>query len=194
MDDVKKTNYRIDTLNQKMGQNSDAQQKLINQKIDAINRNMEERLMNQGRLAEIDTLSQLVGNQNQEHIQLKKEVGNQRQQIQTLVDTVHQLKEALEEERRTSMKQEVRLDHLSAVIDVDHVTLFDLAGDIAQVKMGGTSELSRVNNKIATKAGKREVERQLRALRVEGTHISAQKKPRHGMMPCLTSIIVCKFG
>ena len=71
---------------------------------------------------------------------------------------------------------------MSAVMDADHATLFDLAGDIAHVKMGGTSELSRVNSKIATKAGKSELERRLRALRVEGTHTSTTEKPTRGMV------------
>lgn len=68
------------------------------------------------------------------------------------------------------MGQDVKLDRMTAKMEANHVILFELASDIASVKVGGTSELSRVNLEIATKTGKKDVERKLRASRVKGAH------------------------
>lgn len=53
------------------------------------------------------------------------------------------------------MGQDVKLDRMTAKMEANHVILFELASDIASVKVGGTSELSRVNLEIATKLGRK---------------------------------------
>lgn len=193
MDDTKRTNNRIDALDQiikeklddihqSINQKLDARSQSTNQKVDALNRKMEEKIMNQGNLASRELVNQLTSQLQAAIVQLREDADNGQKQIKSLLDTVEQLKAAFQEGRHASMEQGLEFDHLKAAVEIDHATLFDLAGEIEQVKMGGTSELSRVNNEIAMKAGKREVERQLRALRAGGTEPNAMKQPRQGTM------------
>ena len=206
IDDLKKTNNRVDVLYQRIDQKTDALDQKISQKVDALDqkinqqinamdRSINERIhalerkidenifaMDQKYLTTMEDLSQLVGNHHQDVIQLKEELGNQQRQTKIFVDTVDQLKGALEEDRGVVAKQEIKLDRIRAAIDVDHGTLIGLAGDIEHVKAGGTLELSRVNNEIATKAGKKEMQQHLRALRAEGRRPSATEEHGQGKM------------
>ena len=89
MDDVKKANRRIETLDQRSDQDSNALRQMINQSVNTMIQIMDESNPRQKIFAELNSLAKLIDNLQKENVQLKEQLGNQQQQIRTLVESTN---------------------------------------------------------------------------------------------------------